>query len=43
MTVSPETATESAEVGGVRYYFCCAGCRRRFEQDPTQYLEVAAE
>ena len=40
MSVSIETATESAELGGVRYYFCCAGCRRRFESDPDRYVEV---
>ena len=40
MAVSAETAIESAEVDGVRYYFCCAGCRRRFESDPDRYTEV---
>jgi xanthine dehydrogenase accessory factor len=40
MSVSIEISTESAELGGVRYYFCCAGCRRRFESDPDRYVEV---
>lgn len=35
------TAAESAEVGGIRYYFCCAGCRRRFESNPSHYVEVS--
>ncbi len=38
MTVSVAEATESAVYGNVRYYFCCAGCRRRFEADPSQYV-----
>jgi xanthine dehydrogenase accessory factor len=38
MEVSIATATETAEVGGVLYYFCGAGCRRRFEADPASYL-----
>lgn len=38
MTVAAGEAAESAEVEGVRYYFCCAGCRRRFELEPSRYL-----
>lgn len=38
MTVAIADATETAEVGGVLYYFCGAGCRRRFEADPASYL-----
>jgi YHS domain-containing protein len=38
MAVSVAGATETAEVGGVLYYFCGAGCRRRFESDPASYL-----
>ena len=30
MTVNIARARHSAEVGGVAYYFCCAGCRTRF-------------
>lgn len=38
MTVAIAGTTETAEVGGVLYYFCGAGCRRRFERDPASYL-----
>jgi xanthine dehydrogenase accessory factor len=24
---------------GIDYYFCCAGCRQAFEQDPDAYLK----
>ena len=24
---------------GADYYFCCAGCRQAFEQDPDAYLK----
>jgi len=33
MTVNVATARHQAEVEGVLYYFCCAGCR-------TKYLQV---
>jgi len=32
MTVNVATARHKAEVEGVMYYFCCAGCRTRFLQ-----------
>jgi xanthine dehydrogenase accessory factor len=38
MTVPVGAATEATVHGGVVYYFCCAGCRRRFEADPARYL-----
>lgn len=36
MTVS-SVGAERATYNGVMYYFCSAGCRGRFESDPTQY------
>ena len=39
MTVDPATAKHRAAHGGQTYYFCCAGCRARFEADPTKYLD----
>jgi len=30
MTVNVATARHKAEVAGVAYYFCCAGCRTKF-------------
>jgi xanthine dehydrogenase accessory factor len=38
MTVAVAGAEETAVFEGVVYYFCCAGCRRRFESDPVRYL-----
>jgi xanthine dehydrogenase accessory factor len=38
MTVAVAGAKETTVHEGVRYYFCCAGCRRRFESDPARYL-----
>jgi xanthine dehydrogenase accessory factor len=38
MTVAPAKTKEMAVHEGVRYYFCCAGCRRRFEEEPARYL-----
>lgn len=36
VTISPEG--HQATVAGTTYWFCCAGCRRRFEQEPQQFL-----
>jgi Cu+-exporting ATPase len=38
MTVEPATAADRFEHGGVAYWFCASGCRRRFESDPSRYL-----
>ena len=38
MTVSPEKTEHTAEHDGRTYYFCCAGCREKFEADPEKYL-----
>jgi xanthine dehydrogenase accessory factor len=40
MTVAVAGATETYVHEGVTYYFCCAGCRGRFERDPAQYVEA---
>ncbi len=37
MTVSP-AAVERASFEGRTYFFCCAGCRTRFEKEPAAYL-----
>jgi xanthine dehydrogenase accessory factor len=34
MHVTIATAKHTAEVGGIAYYFCCAGCRTRFLEQP---------
>jgi Cu+-exporting ATPase len=38
MEVDPATARFSAEHEGATFWFCAAGCQRRFEEDPTRYL-----
>jgi xanthine dehydrogenase accessory factor len=40
MTVTPGGSTLSATHDGRAYYFCCAGCRRTFEQDPDAYIRA---
>ncbi len=42
MTVDPATAKHKTEHAGATYYFCCAGCRTKFEADPAKYLAKAA-
>jgi xanthine dehydrogenase accessory factor len=37
MTVAVEAAGDAVVFEGVGYYFCCDGCRSRFEQDPARY------
>jgi xanthine dehydrogenase accessory factor len=41
MTVVVREDAERAVVDGVAYYFCCAGCRTRFEADPARYAPRA--
>ncbi len=38
MTVNPETTEHRSEHGGKTYYFCCGGCRSKFEADPGRYF-----
>jgi xanthine dehydrogenase accessory factor len=37
MTVNVARSRHTAEHLGTTYHFCCAGCRDRFEADPTRY------
>ncbi len=39
MQVDPATARAKAEHGGKSYFFCCAGCAKKFEAAPEQYLK----
>jgi heavy metal translocating P-type ATPase len=41
MTVDPATAKHRAEHDGRTYYFCCGGCKTKFEGDPARYLAPA--
>ncbi|MHB1415105.1 MAG: YHS domain-containing protein [Chloroflexota bacterium] len=38
MDVDPERAAATAVHEGTTYYFCSAGCKRSFEENPTKYL-----
>jgi xanthine dehydrogenase accessory factor len=42
MSVTIAGARHSAEAGGVRYYFCCAGCRTQFLAEPARYPAARA-
>ncbi|MFO0987834.1 MAG: heavy metal translocating P-type ATPase [Alphaproteobacteria bacterium] len=42
MSVDTDTAKHTAAHVGKTYYFCCAGCRTKFEADPGRYLAKAA-
>jgi xanthine dehydrogenase accessory factor len=38
MTVEKSKTKHKAEFKGKTFYFCCAGCKQRFEQSPERYL-----
>ncbi len=42
MNVNPDTAKHVLEHAGKNYYFCCAGCLKKFEADPAGYLNKPA-
>jgi xanthine dehydrogenase accessory factor len=37
MTVTIATARQQSEFNGKTWYFCCGGCKARFDADPQQY------
>jgi P-type Cu+ transporter len=39
MDVDPATAKHKAEHAGDTYYFCSAGCKKAFENDPARFLD----
>ena len=39
MTVTADASSYPLEHDGETYYFCCAGCRRSFQEDPAAYLK----
>jgi len=43
MVVAPDSETDKTEHQGRTYLFCSAGCRRKFESDPEQYLRRSQE
>ena len=38
MQVDPQDAAGQSEYNGQTYYFCSAGCKRKFDQNPAQYV-----
>jgi len=38
MTVDEKKAAATSEYKGKKYYFCAAGCKKAFDQDPEKYL-----
>ena len=38
MEVEESTAAATSEYRGKKYYFCAAGCKKAFDQDPEKYL-----
>ena len=40
MQVNEETAKNASEFAGRKYFFCCAGCKTKFEADPDKYLNA---
>jgi xanthine dehydrogenase accessory factor len=43
MTVTADASSYPLEHDGETYYFCCAGCRRSFQEDPAAYLKGRAD
>jgi xanthine dehydrogenase accessory factor len=41
MTVEKSKARYKTDFHGKTFYFCCAGCKQKFEQSPERYVGVA--
>jgi YHS domain-containing protein len=42
MQVDEKTARFTSEYRGKTYYFCSAGCKQAFDQDPARYEQAQA-
>jgi xanthine dehydrogenase accessory factor len=40
MTVMPNASAIKADHDGITYYFCCAGCRQAFSENPDAYVKA---
>ena len=40
MTVDVNAPAATSEYKGVTYYFCAAGCKTAFDEDPEKYLRA---
>ena len=38
MLVDPHTADSFSEFEDLIYYFCCGGCKEKFEAEPAAYI-----
>jgi len=43
MAVESATAASHTEYRGQTYYFCCSGCKTKFDLAPEQYLGQPAK
>jgi len=41
MDVDPATAKHKSDYQRKTYYFCAPGCKKAFEQNPTEYVKTA--
>jgi len=39
MQVDPVKAAATSEFNGKKYYFCCKGCKTKFDATPAQYAK----
>jgi len=39
MKIKKSEAKVTCEYNGKTYYFCCAGCKEKFEKDPEKYVK----
>jgi YHS domain-containing protein len=40
MQVDSTKAAAKSEYQGKTYYFCCEGCKRKFDQNPERYVKA---
>jgi Cu+-exporting ATPase len=40
MTVDPTKAKATSTFAGKEYFFCCAGCKMKFDAEPERYVKV---
>ncbi len=43
MEVDEKTAPAKSVYNGKTYYFCAAGCKEEFDEDPEGYIEAEGE
>jgi Cu+-exporting ATPase len=39
MQIETAKAQHKSQHGGKTYYFCCDGCKKKFDQSPEKYLK----